>query len=191
MAGSTTSARNPLGSPARADLPTTKGRGFHDQGHNTFACDGSGAAERGSRRRHTAGWRRFDRNALRHAFAAAAWAGDFHVRAQVGQLCRQHLRAGCAHLVQAHGSAIRDRGRRQHPAGPYVLDFFCTTANLAIEVSRNSTLAEQASEYFDNLWSNRAGIGIEYTTDFAAYADPAQSRYWLYRLMEGTGLSTF
>jgi very-short-patch-repair endonuclease len=26
------------------------------------------------------------------------------------------------------------RFRRQHPAGPYVLDFFCATANLAIEV---------------------------------------------------------
>ena len=26
------------------------------------------------------------------------------------------------------------RYRRQHPAGPYVLDFFCATANLAIEV---------------------------------------------------------
>jgi very-short-patch-repair endonuclease len=24
--------------------------------------------------------------------------------------------------------------RRQHPAGPYVLDFFCATANVAIEV---------------------------------------------------------
>ena len=24
--------------------------------------------------------------------------------------------------------------RRQHPAGPYVLDFYCATANLAIEV---------------------------------------------------------
>jgi very-short-patch-repair endonuclease len=24
--------------------------------------------------------------------------------------------------------------RRQHPAGPYVLDFFCASANLAIEV---------------------------------------------------------
>jgi very-short-patch-repair endonuclease len=24
--------------------------------------------------------------------------------------------------------------RRQHPAGPYVLDFFCATTNLAIEV---------------------------------------------------------
>ena len=24
--------------------------------------------------------------------------------------------------------------RRQHPAGPYVLDFFCATANVAVEV---------------------------------------------------------
>jgi len=24
--------------------------------------------------------------------------------------------------------------RRQHPAGPYVIDFFCATANLAIEI---------------------------------------------------------
>ena len=24
--------------------------------------------------------------------------------------------------------------RRQHPAGPYVVDFFCATANLAVEV---------------------------------------------------------
>ena len=24
--------------------------------------------------------------------------------------------------------------RRQHPAGPYVLDFFCATANLAVEI---------------------------------------------------------
>jgi very-short-patch-repair endonuclease len=26
------------------------------------------------------------------------------------------------------------RFRRQHPAGPYVLDFFCATANLGIEI---------------------------------------------------------
>jgi very-short-patch-repair endonuclease len=28
--------------------------------------------------------------------------------------------------------------RRQHPAGPYVLDFFCATANLAVEVDGES-----------------------------------------------------
>jgi phosphatidylserine/phosphatidylglycerophosphate/cardiolipin synthase-like enzyme len=64
-------------------------------------------------------------------------------------------------------------------------------ANVAIEAARGSPIATQALEYFDSLWSNRAGLGIEYTTEFASYSDPAQTRYWLYRLMEGSGLSTF
>jgi phosphatidylserine/phosphatidylglycerophosphate/cardiolipin synthase-like enzyme len=64
-------------------------------------------------------------------------------------------------------------------------------ANLAIEVARGSPLAIQTLEYFETLWNNRAPLGIEYTADFAAYADPAQSHYWLYRFMEGTGMSDF
>ncbi len=38
---------------------------------------------------------------------------------------------------------------------------------------------------------NRAPPGIEYTTDFGTYADPAQASYWAYRFMEATGISTF
>ena len=34
--------------------------------------------------------------------------------------------------VRLRGSDVRFR--RQHPIGPYVLDFYCPTANLAIEV---------------------------------------------------------
>jgi phosphatidylserine/phosphatidylglycerophosphate/cardiolipin synthase-like enzyme len=64
-------------------------------------------------------------------------------------------------------------------------------ANLAVEVARASPLALQVLDYFEALWSNRATVGIEYTADFAAYADPAQGRYWLYRFLEGTGLSDF
>jgi len=64
-------------------------------------------------------------------------------------------------------------------------------ANLAIEVASGSPLALQTREYFETLWSNRASLGIEYTADFAVYADPAQSHYWLYRFMEGTGMSDF
>jgi phosphatidylserine/phosphatidylglycerophosphate/cardiolipin synthase-like enzyme len=64
-------------------------------------------------------------------------------------------------------------------------------ANVAVEVARGAALAQQALEYFDTLWSNRAALGIEYTADFAVFADPSQSHYWLARLMEGTGLSTF
>jgi phosphatidylserine/phosphatidylglycerophosphate/cardiolipin synthase-like enzyme len=64
-------------------------------------------------------------------------------------------------------------------------------ANLAVEVARASPLALQILDYFDTLWSNRASLGIEYTADFAAYADPAQGRYWFYRFLEGTGMADF
>jgi len=64
-------------------------------------------------------------------------------------------------------------------------------ANLAVEVVRGSPLALQTLEYFDTLWSNRAALGIEYTADFAAYADPAETHYWLYRLLEGSGMCAF
>jgi phosphatidylserine/phosphatidylglycerophosphate/cardiolipin synthase-like enzyme len=64
-------------------------------------------------------------------------------------------------------------------------------ANVAIEVARSAPLAQQTLGYFDTLWSNRAALGIEYTADFAVFANPAQSAYWLCRLMEGVGLSSF
>jgi HKD family nuclease len=64
-------------------------------------------------------------------------------------------------------------------------------ANLALELPRKSPFAQQAVDYFETLWSNRAALGIEYTADFGYYADPSQLHYWLYRFMEGTGASTF
>jgi hypothetical protein len=47
------------------------------------------------------------------------------------------------------------------------------------------------SAWFESLWTNRGPPELEYTAEFGAYADPAQGTYWLYRLMEATGLSTF
>ena len=64
-------------------------------------------------------------------------------------------------------------------------------ANLVIELPRTTRVAQQTLDYFDTLWSNRASLGIEYTADFGYYADPSQLHYWLYRVMEGTGASTF
>lgn len=68
---------------------------------------------------------------------------------------------------------------------------FNLETNFAIEVSRGSPLALQTLEYFETLWSNKAPLGIEYTADFATYADAAQTHYWLYRLLETSGISTF
>jgi hypothetical protein len=64
-------------------------------------------------------------------------------------------------------------------------------ANVAIETARSSTLGVQVFEYYETLWNNRAPLGIEYTADYGVYADPTQAHYWLYRIMESTGLSTF
>jgi hypothetical protein len=64
-------------------------------------------------------------------------------------------------------------------------------ANLVIELPRAAAVAQQTIDYFEILWSNRAALGIEYTADFGYYADPSQLHYWLYRVMEGTGASTF
>jgi HKD family nuclease len=64
-------------------------------------------------------------------------------------------------------------------------------ANIAVEVGRNAPLAAQTLQYFDTLWTNKASLGIEYTADFSAYADPSQGRYWLYRFLEATGMVDF
>jgi phosphatidylserine/phosphatidylglycerophosphate/cardiolipin synthase-like enzyme len=64
-------------------------------------------------------------------------------------------------------------------------------ANVVVEAARTAEPAREVLQYFETLWTNRAPVGIEYTADFGVYADPAQSRYWQYRLMEATGLSTF
>jgi len=64
-------------------------------------------------------------------------------------------------------------------------------ANVVVEMWRGSNMAAQVLQYFDTMWTNRAPLGIEYTADFGVYADPTQVRYWQYRIMETTGLSTF
>ena len=64
-------------------------------------------------------------------------------------------------------------------------------ANLAIDTAHNSPLGLQISDYFETLWSNRALLGVEYSADFAVYAEPSQARYWLYRLMDWSGIASF
>jgi phosphatidylserine/phosphatidylglycerophosphate/cardiolipin synthase-like enzyme len=64
-------------------------------------------------------------------------------------------------------------------------------ANVAIQIARGTPLALQMNDYFETLWSNRALQGVEYSADFGVYADPSQSRYWLYRLMDWTGVANF
>jgi hypothetical protein len=68
---------------------------------------------------------------------------------------------------------------------------FNLEANLAASVPLDSALADQITGWYESLWTNRGPPDPEYTAEFGAYADPAQGTYWLYRIMESTGLSTF
>ena len=68
---------------------------------------------------------------------------------------------------------------------------FNLEANVLVEANAAGPLGTAISEWFDMLWNNRAGNGIEFTADTEVYADSSQLRYWLYRVMEASGLSTF
>ncbi|HLA72568.1 MAG TPA: phospholipase D-like domain-containing protein [Steroidobacteraceae bacterium] len=71
------------------------------------------------------------------------------------------------------------------------IDDFNLEANIAASVPLNAEIATSINTWFESLWTNRGPPPLEYTADFGAYADPAQGTYWLYRLMEASGLSTF
>jgi len=52
--------------------------------------------------------------------------------------------------------------RRQHPLGPYVLDFYCTTAHLAIEIDGIShDMGERpALDQRRNAWLKHQGVTV-------------------------------
>jgi len=67
---------------------------------------------------------------------------------------------------------------------------FNLEANVAIDSPANGELAANVADWFETMWSNRPGAS-EYTADAGLWAEPSQGRYWLYRFMEASGLSTF
>jgi hypothetical protein len=70
------------------------------------------------------------------------------------------------------------------------LDDLNLEANVAVDVPANSAFAAKVATWFETMWSNRPGAS-EYTADAGVWAEPSQGRYWLYRFMEASGLSTF
>jgi len=63
--------------------------------------------------------------------------------------------------------------------------------NIALETGLATPLAQELVDYFETLWQNDPVSLREFTTDFQTYEDQSFTRYWRYRLMEATGLSTF
>jgi phosphatidylserine/phosphatidylglycerophosphate/cardiolipin synthase-like enzyme len=64
-------------------------------------------------------------------------------------------------------------------------------ANVALEMRADAPLALEMSSYFDRLWNNDGPPGTNFTAAYGAWRDDDTGRYWRYRLMEVTGLSTF
>lgn len=64
-------------------------------------------------------------------------------------------------------------------------------ANVALDVPTQSPLATQMQSYFTRLWNNEGPPGTEFTASFDVFQDADKRRYWRYRFMESTGLSTF
>ena len=62
-----------------------------------------------------------------------------------------------------------------------------TSVRLVAESSHPATA--RAREHFDELWNNAAGR--PFSLPYEAFADHSHLRYWLYRWMEATGMSTF
>ncbi len=64
-------------------------------------------------------------------------------------------------------------------------------ANLVVETDATTTIGRTMVHYFERLWNNDGPPGTEFTVAFDVWQDAGRIRYWRYRLMEATGLSTF
>jgi hypothetical protein len=62
-------------------------------------------------------------------------------------------------------------------------------ANIAVQAPSGSGVATQVTGWFESLWNNDGGV--EYTDDADVWREDSRLRYWQYRIMEATGLSTF
>jgi phosphatidylserine/phosphatidylglycerophosphate/cardiolipin synthase-like enzyme len=112
--------------------------------------------------------------------------GNIHVRWYRTHGEQFHTRVAMIHSERHQWLLVGSADLTRHALADYHLE-----ADVAVDMPASEQLAEQTRDYFDTLWNNRATPGTEYTADFALYADPAPSHYWLYRFMEGTGWAPF
>ena len=61
--------------------------------------------------------------------------------------------------------------------------------NVSLKAAADYPAVQQAQHYFDTVWHNPNGD--QYSLDYSSYQDHSSSKYWIYRFMEWSGLSTF
>ena len=60
-------------------------------------------------------------------------------------------------------------------------------AAFVVDTPAAAAVGADALRWFDTLWFNRAGGGIEYSSDADVYTDASQLDYWRYRWLEASG----
>jgi phosphatidylserine/phosphatidylglycerophosphate/cardiolipin synthase-like enzyme len=61
--------------------------------------------------------------------------------------------------------------------------------DIMVKGQTQAAVFQDATRYFNTAWSNLNGRHM--SVDYAQYADESQLKYWTYRFMEWSGLSTF
>jgi very-short-patch-repair endonuclease len=80
--------------------------------------------------------------------------------------------------------------RRQHPRGPYVLDFFCRAAALNVEIDGERHAGEAAvrADASRDAWLAGAGVRVLRIAAAVVLADPDQVAAWV--VEEARGIRT-
>lgn len=68
------------------------------------------------------------------------------------------------------------------------LDDLNLETNVELRLPPGSAISRALGDYFSRIWNNRDGT---HTAPYSAFEDNSRWRYWKYRVMETTGLSTF
>jgi hypothetical protein len=71
------------------------------------------------------------------------------------------------------------------------LDDLNLETDVWVSVADQSTVATRARDYFDEQWQKGPGDDPVMSLPYEHWADESRLRYWRYRIMEATGLSTF
>ena len=81
------------------------------------------------------------------------------------------------------GKALEVRFRRQHPIGPYILDFYCPSAKLAIEVdgSTHEADAQSAHDRRRTEWLAEKGVRVVRIPAEDVRANLPEVLEWLWR----------
>ncbi|WP_411287690.1 endonuclease domain-containing protein [Phenylobacterium sp.] len=78
----------------------------------------------------------------------------------------------------------RPRFRRQHPVGPYILDFYCSEARLCVEVdgASHSMGDRPQRDIARDSWLSSQGIKVMRYAASSVLEDPEEVVEWILRL---------